>query len=161
MPNKLLYLICGVVTRWEQYLGQRDLGRTQPLSRFCGCCGKGLAPLFLILQTAGSQQQLPGSKGGRNQSGGDKLFPAQPCCQSPGDTKEPFRSCLAGKAETGCLVPGERAGAGGLQKAAQSRKTHGSASAGSRAVYTLSSHLGCLLQVHQVLFLYPSRDLLR
>lgn len=139
MPNKLLYLICGLVTRWEQqYLVRGIWGRIQPVSRFCGCCGKGLAPLVSILQTAGSQQQLLGTaQEGEIRAGRNYSLPS-PAASHLGTT----RSCLAGKAA-----------AGGLQRASPSRKTQ--LSFRSRAVYTLSSHLGCLLQVLQVLYLYP------
>lgn len=109
---------------------QRDLGRIQRGSRFCGCCGKDCR------EPAAAPRDCTA---GRNHRSKDTLFPAQ----SPGSTKESLRSCLAGKAEAGCLEPGQRAGAGGLQRAAQIRKTHSSASPGSRAVYTLSSHFVC------------------
>lgn len=65
-------------------------------------------------------------------------------CQSPGSSKEPPRSCLAGKSEDDCLVPGKEQGLVGFKGLLRVGEH---TSEGSRAVYTLSSHFGCLLQV--------------
>lgn len=114
----------------------------QPVSRFCGCCGKGLAPLGSILQTAGSQ-------GRHRREKSEQQGQIIPCPALLPVTWGHLRATQLFGWKS-CLVPGRRAGAGGLQKAAQSRETQ--LSLGSRALYTLSSHFSCLLQV---LYLYP------
>lgn len=121
MPNKLLYLIRGVVTRWEQYLIRGISGESRRSPGFVAAVGRAWRRCSLSYRLPGassSSHRQRDSTGGRNRSSWGKLFPAQPCCHSPGITKEPLRSCLAGKAEAACLVPGKRAGAGGFQRAA-------------------------------------------
>lgn len=97
----------------------------------------------------------PGDTGGTDHSPGDKLFPQGQIipAQSPGSTEEPLRGCLAGKAEAPALYLGREQGLVGSEGLLRV----GEHTAEDLEQFTpcVNTHFGCLLQVLQVLYLYP------